>query len=60
MYQSSKIYSYDLIGRYMSGEEVAARLRKMVADRVEPRRWCLAMVDEIYCRLKDRYRATDA
>lgn len=39
----------------MSNPEIAGRLQKMMVDKVEPKRWLLLMVDEVYAKLKDRY-----
>jgi hypothetical protein len=55
IFQAERICSYDLINRYMTQQEVSSRLFSMVTGMVEPRRWVLLMVDEVYARLKDRY-----
>jgi hypothetical protein len=39
----------------MNEQEISSRLFNLVTGRVEPRRWVLMMVDEVYARLKDRY-----
>lgn len=55
MYQTEKIGSYELLRRYMSEGEIDSRLQQLLLGKVEPRRWSLTMVDEVYARLKDRY-----
>ena len=55
VFQAERICSYDLIKRYMTDQEISSRLFKLVAEMIEPRRWVLMMVDEVYARLKDRY-----
>jgi len=32
----------------MEAEEINVRLNELLLARVEPRRWCLTMVDEVY------------
>jgi hypothetical protein len=44
-----------LIGRYLSSAEVEVRLLRLAGGMVEPKRWVLLLVDEVYARLKDRY-----
>lgn len=53
--QVEKISSYELIGRYLSSAEVEGRLVRLAGGMVEPKRWVLLLVDEVYARLKDRY-----
>lgn len=55
IFQAEKICSYYLINRYMTEGEVSSRLYQLVVSMVEPKRWLLLMVDEVYARLKDRY-----
>lgn len=54
-YQTERIFSYDLIKRYMTDAEISARLHKLVMGMVDPKKWLLMMVDEVYAKLKDRY-----
>lgn len=55
LFQAERICSYDLIQRYMDQPEISQRLFKLVSGMVEPRRWLLLMVDEVYDRLKERH-----
>lgn len=39
----------------MSDPEISVRLHKLIGSQVDPKRWLLTMVDEVYAELKDRY-----
>lgn len=54
--QSLIIYSYDVITRFMTQEEINARIRSYISKMIEPKHWLSLMVDEVYEKLKEKYR----
>lgn len=55
-YQCSMIFSYDLIRKHMKGHEITEKIQKLVVEMVEPKYWLPLMVDDVYSRLRDKYR----
>ena len=55
--QIRKIMGYQLIDRYITIGELKQLVSGYMMAQIEPKRWILLIVDEVYKKVKTRYRA---